>query len=118
MDTGVHGVELCSEEADIPHIKSTQSAHARTHELPMLDCESNHGKMADTCCPSLWVYQADAHVIGHPCAFHCGDHHGKTAGRSAAPHFGSMRLMRMCSAISSMGTSSPVIGDTTNLVGS
>ena len=31
-------------------------------------------------------------------------------------HFGSIKEMRMCSAISSTGTSSPVIGDTANLV--
>lgn len=39
--------------------------------------------------------QARAHVL-EPCA-----------------HLGSIRLMRMCSPICSMGTSSPVIGDTT-----
>lgn len=33
-------------------------------------------------------------------------------------HRGSMRLMRMCSAISSTATSSPVMGETANRVGS
>ena len=33
-------------------------------------------------------------------------------------HFGSIRLIRMCSAISFTGISSPVMGDTTSFVAS